>query len=170
MKTSHQPGTLLARATFVVAIAVALWPVIASADLIDDLNGNDAVAADNAYVQLFMLEDGAIDALLGNTGQTNPYAGLAWANPLSSVLIHNEDERPTCGVVSMYLVEAILQSRLTPWLLPQFHHATETNQAVLASMADSAYQSWWAAHQGETISQLRSGPQPLDPPNDVAWR
>jgi hypothetical protein len=139
------------------------------ADLIDDLNGTDAMAADAAYQQLFALEELAIPALLANTGETGTYAGGAWINELSSVQYLPEEVGPARGVVSLYLIEAILRNDPTPHRLPRFRHPTITNQTVLFSMAASAYQNWWVIHQLDPIWVLRSTSQPLDPV-DVSWR
>jgi hypothetical protein len=160
-----------ARVIFLVTLvgAAVFWPAVGSATLIDDLNSNNEVVADAAYVALFAMEAAAIDPLLANTGQTGAYAGSAWVNEESSVALFEHESPPSRGVVSLYLVEAILRNRLAPHLLPEFSDAVITDQSVLFSLANASYQSWWSVHQGESISQLRSGPQPLDPPSTVVW-
>jgi hypothetical protein len=152
----------------VLVTATAAWadPID---DMITDLNGSDPALADAAYGNLFDQEKDAIGPLLANTTATGDYAGSAWVNPDSSIALVEDDAGPSRAVVSLYLVEAILRNRRTPHLLPEFNHASISAQSVLFGLANTEYQSWWLSHMGESISVLRTGPQPLDS-GVVVWR
>jgi hypothetical protein len=137
--------------------------------LVRGLNSRRALRADLAYCRLAKRGARAVDALLANTGATGPYAGSAWVNPSSSIVM----EPPSQGLVSLYLVEAILagapgERSLAPRLVPRLTHADSKDQETLLASAAILYRTWWAAHRTTPLDEVRAaGAHPLrDTPID----
>lgn len=151
------------------AARAGIVPASKPAVLVRQLSNRKALRADLAYCRLVKLGPRAIAPLLDNTGATVPFAGAAWVNPSSSVLV----ERPSTGLVSLYLVEAILtgasgERRLAPHLVPRLTRDGVKDQQALLAAAAEAYQRWWATHATTPLADLRAaGLHPLrDSPID----
>jgi hypothetical protein len=137
--------------------------------LVRRLNSRRALRADLAYCRLVKRGPRAVDALLANTAAAAPYAGSAWVNPASSIVI----APPSQGLVSLYLVEAILagaagEGSLAPRLVPRLTQAGSKDQDALLASAATLYRTWWAAHRTTPLDELRAaGAHPLrDTPLD----
>jgi len=128
-----------------------------TAVLITTFNGDDPELADQAYRSLYALQDRAITALLRNVEAETPYAGDAWRNPYSSILILS----PAAGLVSLYLVEGILAGSLTPHLLPRLVCVEMENPEDAFNVAKALYLDWWAEHGGLSMCELRAAQHPL---------
>ncbi len=134
------------------------------AALLRAFNSRRAVRADLAYCRLARMGARGIDVLMGNGASTSPFAGTAWRHPSSSLVV----APPTQGVVSLWLVEAIVRGAggefsLAPGMAPRLTHATITDQATLQPLAAAAYRAWWDANRATPLDRLRAaGPYPLD--------
>jgi hypothetical protein len=80
-----------------------------SFELIFKLSGSPDVC-DRAYVELAKIEYSSdiISLLIMNGVNTNAYKGIEYINPYSSFI----EDKPTVGVISLYLVDTILRREM----------------------------------------------------------
>lgn len=138
------------------------------------LEDEDHISADEAYMKLFVKGKDAIPYLIANADNTKPFHGYAHVNPLSSLII----EPPAVGVISLYIVECMLNpyalecmlnpdvSDLYPY--PQFHPhlvamicnsrkpgdgggKADPEAQVLAK---KAYEIWWERNRSRSLKEI----------------
>ena len=103
-----------------------------------------ACSSDVAYTILLTTGTNCIPFLLEEVDCTNTYKGFAYVNRRSSVI----GEPPTIGIVSLYLIESVIQGKRYPHFNPILCNkdGRKHKQQSLQTMAAELYRSWWKQH------------------------
>lgn len=110
---------------------------------------SDRKHGDEAYNKIFEIGLPAIPFLIRNSSNMTPFEGSRVYNIASSLLV----EKPTVGLVSLYLIDCIIMDNESPHLAPLIitdkivfkNHTDElpnTNIQVIKD-ATAYYEKWW---------------------------
>lgn len=124
------------------------------------------VIADCSYYELFSLGTSAFDILLDLTQEGGAYHGSAWHNTNSSIA---PTEAISIPQMSLHLFDAILQGRPAPNYAPYLISSDENaDPEAILSEAITLYTTWWDAHRGLSLDELRELSGPLEKSN-IRW-
>lgn len=116
----------------------------------------DSKNADEAYIKLYNMGKDVIPFLIKNATSKKIFPGRAHINSLSSLLT----DREKVGVISLYIIECILNQNLSPHLNAiileknkKFPTPLRTEDEIIIR-AISAYKSWWKINKNKPLSQI----------------
>lgn len=111
--------------------------------------------ADDAYVKLYAKGKEVIPYLIANADNKKIYPSFIHVHPLSSKI-----SKPTVGVISLYIIESILNQELHPHftaLILEYKNVSpasvKTKPEVLEK-AKTAYEIWWERNKDKPLSQI----------------
>lgn len=134
----------------------------------------DTKLSDDAYVKIIKIGFPAVPSLLNNSTNAMVFNGTKAYNHASSLLV----EKPTVGLVSLYLIDCIIMNKETPHLAPllitnEGIYITNkkglpyTNQEQVRQ-ATAIYEKWWEQSKYLNISEIQKI-SPLTGTNLLWW-
>lgn len=122
---------------------------------------SDERLCDEAYSKLITVGLPAVPYLIENSSNQRIFKGNKVYNPASSLLV----ERPTVGIVSLYLIECIIFNSETPYLAPLIVSSKEVHKHSngelpktkdhIVQEATGYYKEWWSKVKNLEKSQIK---------------
>lgn len=123
---------------------------------------------ETAYKNIITFGKDIIPLLIKNSSNETPFEGTIILDPASSFVI----DKPSVGVVSLYLVECILKEKMRPYHVPlivaksdkfPYRDGKKLPQTKSENLkkAQEYYQIWWEKNKNKSIDEIRKT-SPLD--------